>query len=53
MANNEKVPQIRPYNREQDDKLVRFTVGRSCVDSLAIANNKRMYTIRLFNACTT
>ncbi|KAI0094651.1 hypothetical protein BDY19DRAFT_913875 [Irpex rosettiformis] len=32
--------QIRPYVRGQDDKLVRFTIGRACVDSLATANNK-------------
>ncbi|KAI0704844.1 hypothetical protein BC835DRAFT_1261925 [Cytidiella melzeri] len=33
------MPQIRPYSRE-DDKLVRFTVGRECVDGLATANNR-------------
>lgn len=35
-----KIPQIRPYVRGQDDKLVRFTIGRACVDSLATANNR-------------
>ena len=36
----QKVPQIRPYVRGEDDKLVRFTIGRACMDSLATANNK-------------
>ncbi|KAI0348050.1 hypothetical protein BDW22DRAFT_1350191 [Trametopsis cervina] len=41
MAAEADTVRIRPYTRE-DDKLVRFTIGRACVDGLATAN-KTLY----------